>query len=167
MIATLPPASWETTLRGRLAPCAGGRRLPLRPLPRDEYEAAADEQGFLPAPLGRGLDGRFYWWYDNAFHRAQVDMEPEERAAKVHALARDRRTRSEAARVMAMRVLVEQRDNGSCVACGTTQDVHVEMAVPPSLGGTMSFENLHLLCPSCAGELARRQGAHQQVRRAG
>jgi hypothetical protein len=163
VISTLPPASWETTLRGRLAPCAGGRRLPLRPITRDEYEDAADEQGFLPAPLGRGLDGRYYWWYDNAFHRAPVDMEPEEVAAKVHALARDRRTRSEAARIKALRVLVEQRDNGACVACGTTEDVHVEMAVPPSLGGGMTFENLHMLCPACAAELARRQNLRRAV----
>ena len=113
----------------------------------------------MPAPLGRGLDGRYYWWYQGQFLRTPLDLTPEEVQSKHHALERDRKTRGEAARMLAMRVLVEKRDNGECVACGTSEDVHVEMAVPPSMGGTMSFENLHLLCRSCTNALAERQNA--------
>jgi hypothetical protein len=159
VIDALPPASWEMTLKGLHAPCAGGRRLPLRPLEGDAYAEAAEEQTFLPAPLGRGLDGRFYWWFQHGFVRSAQSLEPEEIAAKFNALERDRRNRASALRMKAMKAMVERRDDGACVTCGSTEDVHVEMAVPASMGGAMSFENLHLLCTNCSAMLERRRAS--------
>lgn len=160
MIEALPPASWETTLRGRFAPCAGGRRLPLRALDAGAFEDVADEQDFLPAPLGRGWDGRFYWWYQGAVVRAYAELDPEVVAAKLHGLERDRRTRSTAVRTLLSLARAERRDLGACAECGSGEGVRFELIDERVPAGASDPANLRLLCERCSVSVAvqRRAG---------
>lgn len=46
-------------------------------------------------------------------------------------------------------IAVMQNSNSACVACGFTQDLHVDHIVPLSRGGTNDLENLQMLCSRC------------------
>jgi 5-methylcytosine-specific restriction endonuclease McrA len=46
-----------------------------------------------------------------------------------------------------VKVEVWKRDNGRCVICGATDDLHFDHDLPYSLGGTsVKVENVQLLC---------------------
>jgi 5-methylcytosine-specific restriction endonuclease McrA len=50
---------------------------------------------------------------------------------------------------------VSVRDQGKCVQCGSTEDLHFDHKVPWSRGGTNTVNNIQLLCGTCN----RRKGA--------
>lgn len=50
----------------------------------------------------------------------------------------------------AVKVAVWKRDQGACVKCGSTSNLHYDHIIPYSRGGTsLSAENIQLLCMSC------------------
>lgn len=52
-------------------------------------------------------------------------------------------------------IAVSVRDQGRCVSCGATKDLHFDHKIPWSRGGTNSENNIQLMCGSCN----RRKGA--------
>jgi len=48
-----------------------------------------------------------------------------------------------------LRWQVWERDNFTCVVCGTRRDLTVDHIKPESLGGTMELQNLQTLCRPC------------------
>jgi hypothetical protein len=54
-----------------------------------------------------------------------------------------------------VKIAVSVRDQGKCVLCGSTQDLHYDHKVPWSKGGANTVNNIQLLCGSCN----RRKGA--------
>lgn len=52
-------------------------------------------------------------------------------------------------------IAVSVRDQGRCVSCGATTDLHFDHKIPWSRGGTNSENNIQLMCGSCN----RRKGA--------
>lgn len=44
---------------------------------------------------------------------------------------------------------VWRRDEGACVACGSTDQIQFDHVIPHSLGGADTAENLQLLCARC------------------
>jgi HNH endonuclease len=54
-----------------------------------------------------------------------------------------------------VKIAVSVRDQGKCVQCGSTDDLHFDHKVPYSRGGTNTVNNIQLLCGPCN----RRKGA--------
>jgi HNH endonuclease len=54
-----------------------------------------------------------------------------------------------------VKIAVSVRDQGKCVQCGSTEDLHFDHKVPWSRGGTNTVNNIQLLCGRCN----RRKGA--------
>lgn len=54
-----------------------------------------------------------------------------------------------------VKIAVAARDEGKCVECGTTEDLHFDHKVPCSKGGTNNVDNIRLMCGDCN----RRKGA--------
>jgi hypothetical protein len=54
-----------------------------------------------------------------------------------------------------VKIAVSVRDQGKCVQCGSTHDLHYDHKVPWSRGGTNTVNNIQLLCGPCN----RRKGA--------
>jgi hypothetical protein len=54
-----------------------------------------------------------------------------------------------------VKIAVSVRDQGKCVQCGSTEDLHFDHKVPWSRGGTNTVNNIQLLCGPCN----RRKGA--------
>lgn len=54
-----------------------------------------------------------------------------------------------------VKIAVTLRDQGKCVQCGATEDLHFDHKVPWSRGGTNTANNIQLLCGPCN----RRKGA--------
>jgi HNH endonuclease len=54
-----------------------------------------------------------------------------------------------------VKIAVSVRDQGKCVQCGSTDDLHFDHKVPWSRGGTNTVNNIQLLCGPCN----RRKGA--------
>jgi 5-methylcytosine-specific restriction endonuclease McrA len=49
------------------------------------------------------------------------------------------------------------RDNGRCVNCGSTEDIHIDHIIPYSKGGSSTDpDNLQLLCGKCNLEKSDR-----------
>jgi hypothetical protein len=48
-----------------------------------------------------------------------------------------------------VKLVVWARDGGSCVRCGSTQDLHFDHIIPLSKGGGSSEANLQILCQLC------------------
>lgn len=46
-------------------------------------------------------------------------------------------------------IAVMQKSNSTCVACGSTEDLHVDHIIPLSRGGTNDLDNLQMLCSRC------------------
>jgi hypothetical protein len=44
---------------------------------------------------------------------------------------------------------VWNRDNGRCVLCGSSEDIHFDHDIPFSRGGSSTVENIRLLCARC------------------
>jgi hypothetical protein len=55
-----------------------------------------------------------------------------------------------------VKIAVTVRDQGKCVQCGATDDLHFDHKIPWSRGGTNTVNNIQLLCGSCN----RRKGAY-------
>ena len=53
---------------------------------------------------------------------------------------------------------VYTRDNGRCVYCGSTENIHIDHIIPFSRGGASSIENLQLLCQKCNLEKSNNIG---------
>jgi hypothetical protein len=47
------------------------------------------------------------------------------------------------------KMIVWQRDKGSCAKCGSNQDLEFKYNFPCSKGGSDNHKNIHLLCQSC------------------
>ena len=54
-----------------------------------------------------------------------------------------------------VKITVSLRDQGKCVQCGATEDLHFDHKIPWSRGGTNTVNNIQLLCGLCN----RRKGA--------
>jgi hypothetical protein len=54
-----------------------------------------------------------------------------------------------------VKIAVSVRDQGRCVQCGSSDDLHYDHKVPWSRGGTNTVNNIQLLCGRCN----RRKGA--------
>lgn len=54
-----------------------------------------------------------------------------------------------------VKIAVTVRDQGKCVQCGATEDLHFDHKIPWSRGGTNTVNNIQLLCGPCN----RRKGA--------
>jgi hypothetical protein len=54
-----------------------------------------------------------------------------------------------------VKIAVVLRDQGMCVQCGSTEDLHFDHKIPWSKGGTNTVNNIQLLCGRCN----RRKGA--------
>lgn len=54
-----------------------------------------------------------------------------------------------------VKIAVSARDQGKCVRCGATKDLHFDHKVPWSRGGTNTVNNIQLMCGACN----RRKGA--------
>jgi hypothetical protein len=54
-----------------------------------------------------------------------------------------------------VKIAVSVRDQGRCVQCGSTEDLHYDHKIPWSRGGTNTVNNIQLLCGPCN----RRKGA--------
>ena len=54
-----------------------------------------------------------------------------------------------------VKIAVTLRDQGKCVQCGATEDLHFHHKIPWSRGGTNTVNNIQLLCGLCN----RRKGA--------
>jgi hypothetical protein len=48
-----------------------------------------------------------------------------------------------------LRILVWERDQGTCVDCGSSQDLQFDHIIPVSMGGGTSEDNLQILCGPC------------------
>ena len=48
-----------------------------------------------------------------------------------------------------VKIAVSVRDQGMCVQCGSTQDLHYDHKIPWSRGGTNTVNNIQLLCGRC------------------
>lgn len=48
-----------------------------------------------------------------------------------------------------VKIAVSVRDQGKCVECGTTEDLHYDHKIPWARGGTNSVSNIQLMCGPC------------------
>jgi hypothetical protein len=48
-----------------------------------------------------------------------------------------------------VKLFVWKRDEGKCVRCGSTKDLHFDHIIPVSKGGGSTEENIQILCQSC------------------
>jgi hypothetical protein len=48
-----------------------------------------------------------------------------------------------------VKLLVWARDGGSCVRCGSTQELHFDHVIPVASGGGNSADNIQILCGPC------------------
>jgi hypothetical protein len=48
-----------------------------------------------------------------------------------------------------VKLVVWARDGGSCIRCGSRQDLHFDHIIPVAKGGGNSEANIQILCQSC------------------
>ena len=48
-----------------------------------------------------------------------------------------------------VKIAVWRRDQGSCVKCGSRENLEYDHIIPVSKGGANTFRNIELLCQSC------------------
>jgi len=48
-----------------------------------------------------------------------------------------------------VQIKVWKRDNGKCVLCGSTENLHFDHIIPVSKGGSNSVDNIQILCSKC------------------
>jgi 5-methylcytosine-specific restriction endonuclease McrA len=114
------------------------------------------------------------WLYQSRVYRASdLDLTPEDVVALVNEAANRRRLQLEKAHALQamtqqldsrarrqaipqeVKVHVWQRDCGSCVQCGSRENLEFDHIIPLAMGGSNSVRNIQLLCEVCN----RRKGA--------
>jgi HNH endonuclease len=55
-----------------------------------------------------------------------------------------------------VKLVVWERDEGKCVRCGSTHNLHFDHIIPVAKGGSSSEENIQLLCADCNLEKSDR-----------
>lgn len=114
-----------------------------------------------------GRDGdRVLWWAEQGFYWGDPELGHEDvelllwnrqrrqesqldRLRKIRVRADDLE-RSRRERIPdEVRVLVWERDEGSCVRCGAEDDLQFDHVIPVAKGGGVTAENIQILCGDC------------------
>jgi len=113
------------------------------------------DQGDFPVFVARSRR-RQWWWWRNAFYWESGDCGPKDVAALLTMLERDDEQGIEWELAhMAEPIpedakrLVDERDRGRCLACGSDELIQYDHVVPWSLGGGNEPQNIRLLCAGC------------------
>jgi hypothetical protein len=125
------------------------------------------DQGDLPVFVVRSRR-RQWWWWLNAFYWESADCGPEDVVAFLTMLERDDQQGIEweldahLAEPIPEDVkrLVDKRDMGRCLACGSDELIQYHRVVAWSMGGDNEPKNIRLLCAGCN----RRQASGGQDR---
>lgn len=106
------------------------------------------EPGWQPEPSWPAPPYRWHFWApDEDMSWQGIPAEPTPRGAPGE--------RNSRVIPQNVKIAVSVRDQGKCVQCGSTDDLHFDHKVPWSRGGTNSINNIQLLCGLCN----RRKGA--------
>lgn len=143
---------------------ASGSKTLTRPLGRSAWEAMKACQAEKPVRFLE-RDGRAYWWFEDAFHWEDEQLEPADVLALIRERQRRHKRRLERAHTglvldrepdrrrqpipRDVRVAVFERDGGRCVECDSAFEIQYDHIIPVALGGATTFENLQILCAEC------------------
>ncbi len=138
-----------------------------RSLNRAAYDALMHRQSDEPAQVLDDPERRRscwlfqdeFYWDDEGYDATQVKalvlqrLSQKERRLK-HALALMAQTGAIEAGPRPpipddVRVFVWRRDGGSCVGCGSRENLEFDHVIPVALGGSGTARNLQLLCETC------------------
>lgn len=85
---------------------------------------------------------KFVLLQERARDRLRSDVEALERVADSESPRRAPISRE-------VKIIVFERDQGSCVDCSSTTDLHFDHIIPVAKGGSNSAENIQILCQRC------------------
>jgi hypothetical protein len=135
-----------------------GTGCPPRQIRPDTYLRlrARREQGDDPVFVARARRRQWWWWQD-VFYWESGDCEPEDAAALLLMLERDDAQGLEwelDARLAEpipeiVKRVVDKRDRGRCLACGSDELIQHNRVVPWPMGGRNEPQNIRLLCAGC------------------
>jgi hypothetical protein len=117
--------------------------------------------------LSIDFEGRYLWRYQGDWYWSSDEYEPDEFIALLGAREIRKRQTIDRAKTLAakrtqtpddnrresvpkdLRVLVWERDGGTCVECGSAADLQFDHIIPVAMGGATSDQNLQILCGAC------------------
>jgi len=117
--------------------------------------------------LSIDFEGRYLWRYRGDWYWSSDEYEPDEFIALLEAREIRKRQTIDRAKTLGakrpqtpsdnrrgtiptdLRVLVWERDGGTCVECGSAADLQFDHIIPVAMGGATSDQNLQILCGAC------------------
>lgn len=156
--------------RGHMRMTIGKKLFEFRKwrLSKEEFYQFLVERRVFPYRFD--LDGKIYWLFEDRLYRDSEGLAADE--VKALLLTRKQQQRSRIARAKTItasptamsnfgrtrsrttipddvKLLVWQRDQASCVKCGSATELQFDHIIPVSLGGASTPENLQILCGPC------------------
>ncbi|MFF2344233.1 HNH endonuclease [Pseudarthrobacter sp. NPDC058119] len=144
----------------------GKKNYPLGKVKEQVFEQHFEDQMHWPM-LITIVKGRRYWQFKSQFYWESEGLEPEDVYALLVTKEQVKKRRLENARSTAaivsaprtatarqaipndVRTYIWERDKGTCVACGSTNEIQFDHIIPLAKGGSNNVENLELLCGPC------------------
>lgn len=128
-----------------------------------EFTAHAPDALALVNVEGRGILVKFqddWFWADSNLSVADIDAllkarrmrkkQAVDRAKSLAALKETPKGRTPRGAIPDdLKLLIWNRDGGSCVNCGSTNELQFDHIIPVALGGATSEQNLQVLCGPC------------------
>ncbi len=105
------------------------------------------EPGWQPEPSWPAPPYKWHFWVPDDLPWQDIPVAPTPRGAPGE--------RNSRVIPQNVKIAVSVRDQGKCVQCGSTDDLHFDHKVAWSRGGTNTVNNIQLLCGTCN----RRKGA--------
>lgn len=127
----------------------------------------------VPTLIARCGSHNLWLYQDKVYRASDLDLTPHDVLALANEAANRRRLQLEKAHALQamtqqldsgarrqtipqqVKLQVWQRDSGSCVECGSRQNLEFDHVIPLAMGGSNTARNLQLLCEVCN----RRKGA--------
>lgn len=132
---------------------------------REEFNQFLLERQLMPFRFE--LDTKIYWLFEDKLYKDSEGLAPEDVRALLITRKKQQQSRINRAKTIAdspatnggkasrttipddVKLLVWQRDHGSCAKCGSNIELQFDHVIPLSLGGATTPENLQILCGRC------------------
>ena len=142
-------------------------------LTKEEFNQFLLERQIMPYRFQ--LENKIYWLFEDKLYKDSEGLAAEDVRALLITRKKQQQSRINRAKTIAsapatsqylptnggkpsrttipddVKLLVWQRDHGSCIKCGSNVELQFDHIIPLSLGGASTPENLQILCGRCNG----------------